>query len=121
MRSIAILAAGVLLAAPAFAAPDDGFGAFWKIFAAAAARDDGATLAKLTVMGPALDGEDKTFAAFHANVLNRKARACLATTKPKGNPDDSGQVEYAAFCGHLIFGFSKTAGGWTLTDISPDD
>ena len=121
MRLAAALAFGLALAAPAFAAPDDGFAAFWKVFAAAVAKDDAAALEKLTVLGPGLDQDDKTFAGFHAHVLDRKARRCLAAAKPKGDPNGAGQMEYAAFCGQIIFGFSRTAGGWKLTDISPDD
>ena len=121
MKLVAILALGVLLAKPAFAAPDDGFAAFWKVFAAAAAKNDAAVLARLTATGPGLDQEDKTFAGFHAHVLTGKARKCLAAAKPKGQPNGLAQMEYAAFCGQLIFGFSKTPGGWKLTDISPDD
>ena len=54
MRLAAALAFGLALAAPAFAAPDDGFAAFWKVFAAAVAKDDAAALEKLTVLGPGL-------------------------------------------------------------------
>jgi len=118
VKLAAILAVSLALGAPAFAAANDGFAAFWAIFAAAVAKDDGASLEKLTAMGPGLDQEDKTFAGFHAHVLDRKARKCLAVARPKREPDGA---EYSAFCGQLIFGFSRTAGGWKLTDISPDD
>ena len=121
MKFAAILAFGLAFAAPAIAAPDDGFAAFWAIFAAAVAKDDGASLEKLTAMGPGLDAQDQTFAGFRAHVLDRKARKCLAAAKPKGQVNGLGQMEYAAFCGQIIFGFSRTAGGWKLTDISPDD
>jgi hypothetical protein len=119
VKLAAILAVGIALGAPAFAAANDGFAAFWAIFAAASAKDDGATLERLTVVGPGLDQQDKTFAGFHARVLDRKARKCLAVAKPKGEPNGAG--EYSAFCGELIYGFTRTAGGWKLTDISPDD
>jgi hypothetical protein len=121
LKFAAILVLGAGLALPALAAPDDGFAAFWKIFAAAAAKDDAAVLARLTVLGPGLDQEDKTFAGFHAHVLTAKARRCLAVARPKGQPNGVADMEYAAFCGQLIFGFSKTPAGWKLTDISPDD
>jgi hypothetical protein len=118
VKLAAVLALSLALGAPAFAAANDGFAGFWAIFAAAVARDDGAMLEKLTVMGPSLDQQDKTFAGFHAHVLDRKARKCLAVARPKIEPNGG---EYSAFCGQIIFGFSRTAGGWKLTDISPDD
>jgi hypothetical protein len=118
VKFAAVLALSLALGAPAVAARDDGIAAFWAIFAAAIARDDGTTLEKLTLMGPGLDQQAKSFAGFHAHVLDRKARKCLAVARPKREPDGA---EYSAFCGQLIFGFSRTAGGWKLTDISPDD
>jgi hypothetical protein len=121
MKLAAAIALSLAVSSQALAAADNGFAAFWAKFAAAVAKDDGATLEKLTVLGPGLDEEDKTFAGFHAHVLDRKARNCLAVAKPKPEPGGGSDAEYSAFCGHLIFGFSRTAGGWKLTDISPDD
>jgi hypothetical protein len=121
LKLVAVLVLSVFLAAPTFAAPDDGFAAFWKTFAAAVAKDDAAALERLTVMGPGLDSQDQTFAGFRAHVLDRKARRRLAAAKPQGQVNGLGQMEYSAFCGQIIFGFSRTADGWKLTDISPDD
>jgi hypothetical protein len=72
-------------------------------------------------MGPGLDEDDKTFAAFHAKYLKAPARNCLAKAKPHGDVDGLGATEYSVLCSHLIYGFSKTPGGWRFTDLGPDD
>jgi hypothetical protein len=123
------LLAGVALAmafcagAPVRAATDDGFAAFWKKFAAAAAKDDQAALASMTTLNPGLDDNDKplTFAKVHAALLGPAARKCLAKAKPDSEVDGNGDTEYGVFCGHTIYSFSKTAGVWSLTGSGPDD
>ena len=118
----AALAAASLIA-PAAHAADDGFMAFYKQFAAAAAADDQKTLARLTVLDPGLAGSNGplSFAQFHASYLTPSERQCLAKAKPKYGVDGRGVAEYTAFCGKLIYVFTRTEAGWRLTDLSPDD
>jgi hypothetical protein len=102
---------------------DDGFAAFYKLFAAAVAKDDQKAIAGFTVMSAALDPLDHpTFAQFHKHYLTLKERRCLAAAKPARDIDGTGAVNYYVFCGQLIYGFTKpTAAGWRLTDLSPAD
>jgi hypothetical protein len=115
-------AAASLVALAAHAA-DDSFAAFYKHFAAAAAADDQKSLAGLTVLGPGLAGSNGplTFAEIHKAYLTASERRCLAKAMPKGGKDGNGAPEYAAFCGQLIYVFTKTPAGWRWTDLSPDD
>jgi hypothetical protein len=103
--------------------PDDGFAAFYKLFAAAVAKDDQKTLAGFTVLSGALDPADHpTFAQFHKRYLTLKERRCLANAKPARDIDGTGAVNYYVFCGQLIYSFTKpSAAGWRLTDLSPAD
>jgi len=122
----AVLAAACLSLAAgpmASAAGDDGFAAFWRGFAAAVAKDDQAALATMVVLGPGLDDNDQplTFAKFHTADLKASARRCLAKAHPRPDVDGTGATTYEAFCGEVIFVFSKTGNGWKLTDLSPDD
>jgi hypothetical protein len=120
MRLALTLAA--LAAGPALAAGDD-FASFWKAFAAAAAKDDQAGLASMTALGPGLDPNitPMTFAKFHAAHLNPAARRCLAKGKPVRDVGGDGVVTYEVFCGEVIYGFSRTASGWKLTDLGAND
>ena len=113
----------LLLALPAAAASDDGFAAFWKRFAAALAKDDVSALAAMTQVGPDLDQNPvpRTFAQFHARRLTPRLRRCLAHDKPVRGVDGYGHVNYSAFCGELIYGFTQTASGWKLTDTGAND
>jgi hypothetical protein len=104
--------------------PPDGFAAFYKLFAAAVAKDDQKALAGFTVLSAALDPADSpiTFAAFHKRYLTAKERRCLANGKPARDVDGTGTVNYYVFCGQLIYSFTKpSAAGWRLTDLSPAD
>jgi hypothetical protein len=118
--AIAAMAAAIGSAA---SAADDGFAAFYRSFAAAAAKDDQAALAGMVVLGPGLDSNDVplTFAKFHRAALGLSARRCLAKGKAVRDVDGTGAVGYSVFCGKLIYVFSMAGGGWRLTDISPDD
>jgi hypothetical protein len=108
-------------AAPARAAPTDGFAAFWPTFAAAAAKDDAKALASMIVLGPGLGDTGASFARFHATNLGPKARRCLAKAKPARGVDPQGTVSYSVFCGDVIYSFSKVGGGWKLTDLGAND
>jgi hypothetical protein len=35
--------------------------------------------------------------------------------------DPQGTLTYSAFCGQVIYIFSKTTGGWKLTELGVDD
>jgi hypothetical protein len=116
-------ASGAIGASAATAAPSDGFAAFYKVFAAAIARDDQSALAGMVVLGPGLDDNDTplTFAKFHRAALGPAARRCLAKGGGERNDNGDGSAEYAVTCGHTIYVFSKTTAGWRLTDLSADD
>ena len=113
----------VMTAAPAQAAPANDFATFWPKFIAAVANDDQATLASMTRLGPGLGDDSATFAKFHAAHLGPAARRCLAKARPVRDVDPSsgGEYNYSAFCGQVIYGFSKTAGAWKLTDLGVND
>jgi hypothetical protein len=124
-RALAAAAAAALaFASAAAAAPavpvDPGWSDFWRTFAAAAAKDDQVTLAKLTQLGPGI-GDENTFAKVHHDYLKPSQRTCLAKGHPTRDIDGDGNVNYAVFCGHLIYVFSRTHAGWQWTDMSPDD
>jgi hypothetical protein len=116
---------GLCLAAapPALAAGDDGFAAFWPAFSAAVGHDDGAALQTLVAVGSISDsdGRPMTFAQIQALYLKAPARRCLAKAHPVHGVDGTGAVNYSAFCGQFVYVFTKTNGGWKLTDFSPDD
>ena len=118
---LAALALAAAIAAPAMAAPADGFAAFWPTFAAAAAKDDTKALASMIVLGPGLGDDITTFAKAHAAFLGPKARRCLAKAKLDRQVDPEGTLSYSAYCGQVIYGFTKSGGAWKLTDLSPDD
>jgi hypothetical protein len=113
--------ATLFLAPPGLAAPADGFAAFWPSFAAAAAKDDSKALASMTALGPGLGDNGGSFAKFHAANLGLAARRCLAKAKPVRDVDPRGAVSYSAFCGEVIYVFSKVGGGWKLTDLGAND
>ena len=115
------LALSLVLAMPALAAPPDGFAAFWPTFAAAAAKDDRKALASMVALGPSLGDSGASFAKFHAASLGPAARRCLAKAKPVRDVDPRGAVTYSAFCGEVIYVFSKAGGGWKLTDLGAND
>jgi hypothetical protein len=121
IRLGAVAALALIVAAPAMAAPTDGFGAFWPTFQAAAARDDAKALATMVVLGPALGDDGASFARFHAGALGPKVRRCLAKTEPVRDVDPQGNLNYFAFCGEIIYVFSKTGGTWKLTDLGAND
>jgi hypothetical protein len=119
-----IAAFALALGAAAQAAPatpvDPGWSDFWRSFTAAAAKDDQATLARLTQLGAGM-GDDNTFAKIHRDYLKPSQRTCLAHGRPTRDVDQEGGINYSVFCGHLIYVFTKTSAGWQWTDMSPDD
>jgi len=108
-------------AAPARAAPADGFAAFWPTFATAAAKDDAKALASMVVLGPGLGDAGASFTKLHHDFLGPAARRCLAKAKPVRDVDPQGAVEYSALCGEVDYVFSKVGGGWKLTDLGAND
>jgi hypothetical protein len=123
LRPLLLAALLLGLATPALAAPDDGFAAFWAKFAAAVAKDDQAALAGMVVIGPGLydDAPHPTFAMVHAAIFKPSQRKCLAAAHPDSQVDGNGAVEHAAYCGQLIYVFTKSGGAWKLTDMSAND
>ena len=121
MRIWLSVAAALFLAAPALAAPADGFASFWPAFAAAAAKDDAKALASMTSLGPGLGDNGGSFAKFHAASLGPTVRRCLAKAKPVRDVDPQGAASYSAFCGEVIYVFSKVGGAWKLTDLGAND
>ena len=115
------IALSLALATPALAAPADGFAAFWPAFAAAAAKDDVAALRSMVALGPGLGDAGGSFAKFHATNLGPARRRCLARAKPKSDVDPQGTLTYAAFCGEMIYVFSRAGGAWKLTDLAAND
>ena len=75
----------------------------------------------MTVLGPKLGDDGGSFAKFHAAALGPAKRRCLAKTKPMRNVDPEGNLSYGAFCGQIIYIFSKTTGGWKLTELGVND
>ena len=116
-----MLAFGLATASPATATTADGFGVFWPAFQAAVAKDDAKALASMVALGPNLGDDGASFARFHAGELGPKVRRCLAKAKPDRDVDPQGDVNYSALCGQVIYGFTKSAGAWKLTDLSPND
>jgi hypothetical protein len=126
MRRLLAIAVAMVTTSLAAAAtpPAVGFSAFYKLFAAAADKDDQKVLAGFTVLGPGIDDNDVplTFAKVHRLYLTPKERRCLAKGKPVRGVDGTGAVNYSVFCGQLIYVFTRpNAAGWRLTDLSPDD
>jgi hypothetical protein len=116
------LGLGLATAAPAMAAPADGFSTFWPKFQAAAAKDDTKALASMIALGPNLGEDGASFAKFHAGELGPKVRRCLAKAKPDRDVNPQGDVLYSAYCGgEIIYGFTKTGGVWKLTDLGAND
>src|SRR5271156_5709200 len=118
MRSGLGVLLALTLATPivaATAAPADGFATFWTGFAAAVAKDDQPALASMIKLGPALGDSGGTFAKFHAGALGPGVRRCLAKAKPVRDVDPQGGASYSAFCGEVIYVFSRSAGAWKLT------
>jgi hypothetical protein len=115
------IALSLVLAVPALAAPADGFTAFWPTFAAASAKDDAKALASMVTLGPGLGDNGGSFAKFHARNLGPAARRCLAKAKPVRDVDPQGAVSYSAFCGEVIYVFSKAGGVWKLAALGAND
>jgi hypothetical protein len=115
------VAIALALATPALAKPADGFAAFWGAFATAAANDDTKALASMVVIGPGLGDAGTSFAKLHREYLGPAARRCLVKAKPLRDVDGQGAVTYEAFCGQVIYVFSKPGDAWKLTDLGAND
>jgi hypothetical protein len=115
------VAIALSLTTPALANPADGFAAFWSAFAAAATKDDTKALTSMVVIGPGLGDAGTSFAKLHREYLGRAARRCLVKAKPLRDVDGQGAVTYEAFCGQIIYVFSKPGDTWKLTDLGSND
>jgi len=105
------------LASPA-SAQGDGFAAFWKEFAAAAAKKDKAKIETLTDY----PGEElgKDFNTIWKNNFSPRMLACLAKAKPELD-DNAKPPNYVTFCRSTIYGFKETPKGWRFAWTHPDD
>ena len=121
IRRCVTVALALALASPALANPADGFADFWSAFAAAAAKDDTKALASMVVIGPGLGDAGTSFAKLHSEYLGPAARRCLVKAKPLRDVDGQGAVTYAAFCGQIIYVFSRPDDAWKLTDLGAND
>lgn len=95
------------------------FQTFWKAFSMAAARDDRAALQAMTKFPFVFDDaprEAGDFNKIYKVLFDSKARACLAKALPRKDRDS-----YDAFCGEVIYVFSKEGGAWRFSDFSPND
>jgi hypothetical protein len=115
------MAIALALTTPALAKPADGFAVFWSAFAAAASKDDARALASMVVIGPGLGDAGTSFAKLHREYLGPVARRCLVSAKPLREVDGQGAVTYEAFCGQIIYVFSKPGDAWKLTDLGSND
>jgi hypothetical protein len=106
------VALALAIGSPALAKPVDGF---------AAATDDTKALASMVVIGPGLGDAGTSFAKLHREYLGAAARRCLVKAKPLREVDGQGAVTYEAFCGQIIYVFSKPGDAWKLTDLGSND
>ncbi|MEJ0064035.1 MAG: hypothetical protein WDM85_00340 [Caulobacteraceae bacterium] len=61
----------------------------------------------MVALGSGLGDNGGSFARFHAVNLAPVARRCLVKAKPVRDVDPQGAVSYSAFCGEVIYVFSK--------------
>lgn len=137
MKTLPALAIAAALAslAPAFAqapkpatasaAVQKEFSDFIGKFRAALKANDPAAVAGMTKLPYMGDASIADAAQFRAKVwpsdFNAKNRACLQRTKPVYDRDGARNEVYAIACGGSIFTFTKTPGGFQLTDVDIAD
>lgn len=119
-----LLVAGCLMSAgPALAAgSDDGFAAFWTEFKTAVSKSDQSAVSQM-IKFPVLYNDIRQASEFPAiwkGAFKPAHRKCLAKQKPVKDTHE-GKVSYAAFCGDIIYSFSKGDVGWKLTDFGVND
>lgn len=119
-----LFVAGCLMSAgPALAAgSDDGFAAFWTEFKIAVSKSDQSAVSQM-IKFPVLYNDIRQASEFPAiwkGAFKPAHRKCLAKQKPVKDTHE-GKVSYAAFCGDIIYSFSKDAAGWKLTDFGVND
>jgi hypothetical protein len=135
IMSRTILAAALLLAAPAFAqttapakapaALQQEFTGFIARFRAALKDNDAAAIAGMTRL-PFPYGEAKLDAAqfrttAYPKLFTAKARGCLQREKATYDRDPEKSDNFFVFCGQSIFVFTKTPAGFLFTEVGAND
>jgi len=135
MLLAAVLSAGILCQAPAFAqapkktvappAVQQEFTAFIAKFRAALKANDPAAVAALTKLPFMADASISDAAQFRAKtyreLLDAKTRACIQRTKAIYDRDGESNDFYYIFCGETIFTFTRTPTGFLFTDVGVND
>jgi len=119
-----LLLAGLLISAGSAlaAGSDDGFSAFWTQFNAAVGKSDQNAVSQM-IKYPVFYNDQRQAADFPIiwkGAFKPAQRTCLAKQKPVKDTHE-GKVSYSAFCGHLIYLFSKDDAGWKLTEFGEND
>jgi len=130
-----VLAAALVLAAPAFAqAPNKDvaspalqkeFDGFIGKFRAALKANDSAAVAGMTRLPFMQDASTRDAAQFRDKVYKRdftaKKRACIQRAKAVYARDGENNDNFFIFCGEDIFTFTKTPAGFLFTEIGLND
>ena len=119
-----LLAAGLLIPAGSAVAArsDDGFPAFWTQFKAAVGKSDQNAVSQM-IKYPVFYNDPRQVADFPLiwkGAFKPAHRTCLAKQKPFRETHE-GKVSYSAFCGQVIYIFSKDGAGWKLTEFGVND
>ena len=111
--------------ATASAAVQKEFDGFIGRFRVALKANDPAAVAAMTKLPYMADASISNAAQFRAKVWPRdftaKNRACLQRTRPVYDRDGASNEIYAIVCGGNVFTFTRTPGGFLLTDVDIAD
>jgi hypothetical protein len=118
MHSFRALPLLLLAACAASSATNPAFPDFWVEFTTAVAADDTAAVGRLTRFPFMYEGEEHdrgSFDRIYASLFDDGARRCLAAAEPAAEGDG-----YAAFCGAIIYIFSRDDTGWRFAEFGAD-
>ena len=120
LATIIILALSISIVPAQTSTKPETFGAFWKTFKVAIARNDKEAIADLTKLPFLYDSQERDRAGFlkiYGQLFTRKVRRCIATARPQKDADT-----YEVYCGELIFYFSKdTEGKYQFREFGVND